>query len=80
MATASKKKTEDVEAPVAWPRPTHFAQLCEECGHSAGDVPDSATNFACEHGSWSLGVIVSPDPGGGPAPAEPAAAQEPAQV
>lgn len=42
------------------PRPTHFAELCEICGHTAGAVPADATSFACEHGAWKLDAAEKP--------------------
>lgn len=38
-------------------RPDHLADLCGECGadeNGGGEPADSATSFACEHGSWQF--------------------------
>lgn len=64
MATAKPKTT---------PRPAHFAELCPECGHSAGPVPEGATSFACEHGTWKL---ASAEPAAEPAESTADTAQE----
>lgn len=35
--------------------PGHFAELCALCGQHP--VPDGATSFTCEHGTWDLTAV-----------------------